>query len=274
MVRRRFQQVDVFGAQPYLGNPVAVLLDGDELADAEMQQIASWTNLSETTFVTHPSDSEADYRVRIFTPESELPFAGHPTLGTAHAWLTAHTEEAEIVQECAAGRIRIRRTPEGLAFAAPPLRRSGPVDEIDLAPVRDALGLAPEEVVDAQWADNGPGWIALLLADSERVLSLRPTAIPTMVGVAGPLPEGSGFDFEVRAFFPANGQTVEDPVTGSLNAALGGWLIPTGRAGNPYLVRQGSALGREGRVHVSRDEAGDVWVAGSTLTCVAGEIDA
>jgi PhzF family phenazine biosynthesis protein len=273
---RAFQQVDVFTTTPYAGNPVAVVLDGTGLDEEQMQRFAHWTNLSETTFVLPPEDAGADYRVRIFTPTAELPFAGHPTLGTCHAWLAAGgapKEDGVVVQECAAGLVPVRRTAGGLAFAAPPLLRSGPVDEELVQHLAAVLGIAREAIVDAQWVDNGPGWVAVLLEDADAVLALRPGLVDLDVGAVGPYPDGSACAFEVRAFFPKQGSTVEDPVTGSLNASLAEWLLRTGRAGAPYVASQGTALGRAGRVHVSRDEDGTIWVGGGTITCVAGEVE-
>jgi PhzF family phenazine biosynthesis protein len=273
---RPFVEVDVFTTTPYAGNPVAVVLGADGLATAEMQRFANWTNLSETTFVLPPTEAGADYAVRIFTPVAELPFAGHPTLGTCHAWLEAGgtpTRADEIVQQCAAGLVRVRRTPDGLAFAAPPLVRSGPVEEEVVLHVAEVLGIDRADVVDAQWADNGPGWVAILLESAAAVLSLRPRPVDLDVGVVGPYPPGSSAAFEVRAFFPKDGSTVEDPVTGSLNASLAEWLLRTGRAQAPYVASQGGALGRAGRVHVSCDEDGTIWVAGGTVTYVSGAVD-
>ena len=264
---RAFAQVDVFTSTPYLGNPVAVVLDGEGLSSAEMQRFAHWTNLSETTFVLPASSASADYRVRIFTPNAELPFAGHPTLGTCHAWLAGRDVDV-VVQECAAGLIEIRRTEHGLAFAAPPLLRGGPVEEPLIAHVASVLGIERSDVVDASWADNGPGWVAVLLESAEEVLALRPGYVDLDVGVAGFHPDGV---LEVRAFFPKDGATAEDPVTGSLNASLAGWLLETGRVSTPYLAHQGTALGRAGRVFVTQ-AGGEVWIAGGTVTCVSGEV--
>jgi len=275
-VSRPFRQVDVFTDQPYQGNPVAVVLEAEDLADAEMQRFAHWMNLSETTFVLRPSAADADYRVRIFTTTSELPFAGHPTLGTCHAWRSAGgtpKQPGVIVQECGAGLVQVRQTGEGLAFAAPPLIRSGPVEESLVARVASVLGISRAEIVAAQWADNGPGWVAVLLASADAVLALRPGVVDLDVGVVGPHPPGSPEAFEVRAFFPKDGATVEDPVTGSLNASLAEWLLRTGRARAPYVASQGTALGRAGRVHISRDADGTIWVAGGTVTCVTGEVE-
>ena len=273
---RPFSQVDVFTATPYAGNPVAVVLDGAGLRTAEMQRFAHWTNLSETAFVLPATADGADYRVRIFTPLAELPFAGHPTLGTCHAWLLASggSEPPDvIVQECGAGLVPIRRTGAGLAFAAPPLIRSGPVEEALVEHLASLLRIEPAAIVDAQWVDNGPGWVAVLLESADAVLAIRPGPVDYDVGVVGAHPDGSPEAFEVRAFFPKDGSTVEDPVTGSLNASLAQWLLASGRASAPYVASQGTALGRSGRVHVSRDDDGTIWVGGGTVTCIAGEVD-
>ena len=272
---RRFCQVDVFTEVPYRGNPVAVVLDGQGLTTDEMQRFASWTNLSETTFVLPPSTSGADYAIRIFTPLVELPFAGHPTLGTCQAWLSALTTRQPdvVVQECAAGLITVRRTPEGLAFAAPPVRRSGPVEEPLVEHLAALLGIGRADIVDAEWADNGPGWVAVLLADAEAVLALRPGPVDLDVGAVGLYPPGSPQAIEVRAFVPSDGTTVEDPVTGSLNASIAPWLMRTGRVAESYVASQGTVLGRAGRVHVSRDADGTIWVGGGTIIAVEGQVD-
>jgi PhzF family phenazine biosynthesis protein len=276
MPPRPFRQVDVFTTAPYHGNPVAVVLDGGGLTTEEMQRFAHWTNLSETTFVLPPTDSGADYRVRIFTPVIELPFAGHPTLGTCHAWLEAsgRSDETEaVVQECAAGLVSVRRTANGLAFAAPPLIRSGPVEESLVQHIAAVLSIERGAIVDAAWADNGPGWVAVLLDSADAVLALRPGFVDLDLGVVGPYPEGSEASFEVRAFFPKDGSTVEDPVTGSLNASLAEWLLRTERARAPYVASQGAALGRSGRVHIARDPDGTIWVGGGTITCISGQVE-
>ncbi len=274
-MQRPFAQVDVFTTTSYRGNPVAVVLDGFGLSTEEMQQFASWTNLSETTFVLEPTVVNADYLVRIFTPTQELPFAGHPTLGTCHAWLaaTGHERQDGVVQQCAAGLVPIRRTDAGLAFAAPELLRAGPVEPALVGRIAAVLGIARTEIVDAQWADNGPGWVAVLLADADAVLALRPSFAELDIGIVGPRPAGAAEAFEVRAFFPKDGTMVEDPVTGSLNASLAPWLLDTGRATAPYVARQGTALGRAGRVHVTRDPDGNIWVGGGTVTCVSGHVE-
>jgi PhzF family phenazine biosynthesis protein len=275
-VARPFSQVDVFTSVPYRGNPVAVVLDGDGLSTEEMHRFADWMNLSETTFVLPPADPGADYRVRIFTPSTELPFAGHPTLGTCHAWLAAGgtpRRDGVIVQECGAGLVTLRRTADGLAFAAPPVLRDGPVEAGLLAHLASVLRIDRSAIVDASWADNGPGWIAVLLESADAVLALRPGESDLDLGVVGPYPPGSPAAFEVRAFFPKNGGTAEDPVTGSLNASVAAWLLRTGRATAPYVASQGTVLGRAGQVHISRDADGAIWVAGGTVTCVSGQVE-
>jgi PhzF family phenazine biosynthesis protein len=274
---RRFTQVDVFTDQLTFGNPLAVVHDADELTTPVMAGFASWTNLSETTFLSAPTDAGADYQVRIFTTRTELPFAGHPTLGSAHAWLAAGGEPKnpeELIQQCGAGLVRVRRDDTRLSFAAPPLIRGGDVAAEDLAEIMTVLGIDHDLVVAAQWADNGPGWVALLLADAETVLALHPKTGDSgrfdSIGVIGPYPSGSEVDFEVRAFTPLEGQR-EDPVTGSLNAALGRWLISTGRAPSSYVAAQGTALGRRGRVYVSKVDD-EVWTGGHTVTGVTGTV--
>ena len=276
---RRFSQVDVFTGTGLLGNPVAVVLDSEGLDAATMQRFTDWTNLSEATFVGPPTDPSADYSVRIFCPGRELPFAGHPTLGTCHAWLEAggRPKGRHIVQECGVGLVAIRRdaSTDTLAFAAPPRRRSGPLTDAELATIVQGLRLPPEAVVDHSWCDNGPGWQALLLDSAERVLAVVPDyqALAGLeVGIVGPYAPGSGTaDVEVRAFFPGNSGLTEDPVTGSLNAALAQWLIAAGYAPTAYTAAQGTAMGRAGRVHLEQDDAG-VWVGGQCVTVVSGTV--
>ena len=275
-MERPFCQVDVFADELYLGNPVAVVLDGKGLSTEEMQRFASWKNLSETTFVQPPEAAGADYRVRIFTPGRELPFAGHPTLGTCHAWLTGGGIPQRgdmVIQECDAGLIGLRRIDGALAFAAPPLLRSGPVDDETLRRIVSVLGVDRADIVDARWVDNGPGWVGVLLDSADAVLALRPGPADLDIGVAGPYPAGSPEAFEVRAFTPALGGVGEDPVTGSLNASLAGWLLAAGHATAPYVASQGTALGRRGRVHITRDPGGTIWVGGSTTTGVTGRAE-
>ena len=284
MMRRRFQQVDVFTTTPYAGNPVAVVLDGEGLTQDQMEHITRWTNLSEAAFVLPPTRPEADYRVRIFAPlgtrgttAAELPFAGHPTLGTCHAWLGTggRPKRGEtVVQESPAGLIRIRRDDDRLAFAAPPVIRSGPAEDALVRRVASTLRIDRDGIVDAAWCDNGPGWIGVLLASAEAVLALEPGTVDMPIGVVGPYPAGSPAAFEVRAFFPKQGATAEDPVTGSLNASLAPWLLDAGRAGSPYVASQGTVLGCVGRVHIHRDGDGTVWVGGRTITCISGHVEA
>jgi len=270
----QFRQVDVFGSGPLTGNPVAVVHDADDLDDDQMQLFAQWTNLSETTFLLRPTTDEADYRLRIFTASRELPFAGHPTLGSAHAWLEAGgTPRGEnVVQECAAGLVTIARG-DRLAFEAPPLLRDGPVSDEELDHVARALRITRGDIVDSKWCDNGPGWVGVLLKDARAVLDLEPD--PTLfdgwdIGVVGPWTAGDpahpgDADVEVRAF----DMTVEDPVTGSLNASLGQWLAGS-RLPEEYVAAQGTAIGRRGRVRVRREGAA-VWVGGDTVTTLRGE---
>jgi PhzF family phenazine biosynthesis protein len=272
----QFQQVDVFSSQPLGGNPLAVVVGADALDDARMAAFARWTNLSETTFLLQPRAPEADYRVRIFTPTQELPFAGHPTLGSCHVWLASggRSRGEEIVQECEAGLVRVRHESGRLAFAAPPLRRTGPLESEVMARVVEGLGLAPDALVDANWVDNGPGWLAVLLRSRDAVLALRPdyAAIAGMrVGVVGAWDrekDGQDAQFEVRAFTAAG---YEDPVTGSLNAGLAQWLIGSGIAAPTYIASQGTVLGRKGRVHVVQDGTG-LWIGGAVTTCIAGRV--
>jgi PhzF family phenazine biosynthesis protein len=273
---RQFSQVDVFTTTPYRGNPVAVVLDGTGLSTDEMQRFAHWTNLSETTFVLPPSEPDADYHVRIFTPVAELPFAGHPTLGTCHAWLEAGgtpKRDGLIVQQCAVGLIEIRQTADGLAFAAPPLIRSGDVEETFVQRIAERLNIDRTEILDSAWVDNGPGWVAVMLASADAVLALKPHPIDFDLGVVGPYPSGSPQAFELRAFFPKDGATVEDPVTGSLNASVAQWLLGAGKTTAPYIASQGTALGRAGRVHITQDANGTIWVGGGTVTCISGQVD-
>ncbi|MGZ5156968.1 MAG: PhzF family phenazine biosynthesis protein [Caldimonas sp.] len=271
-----FTQVDVFTDRALLGNPLAVVHGADALDDARMQAFARWTNLSETCFLLAPTDTGADYRVRIFTPGAELPFAGHPTLGSCHAWLErggVARREGEVVQQCGVGLVRLRVGAGCTAFEAP-LLRAHDVDEALLARVLPGLGLTRSDVVAAQWLDNGPRWLGLLLRDAATVLAIEPdhaTLAPlAKVGVIGAYPQGSPCQFEVRAFAAAVG-VPEDPVTGSLNAGFAKWLIESGRAPERYLAAQGARLGRAGRVHIAR-EGGAIWVGGNSVSCVRGEV--
>lgn len=273
---RRFTQLDVFTATPLAGNPLAVVHDAAGLSDAQMAAFARWTNLSETTFLLPPTDAAADYRVRIFTPGGELPFAGHPTLGSCHAWLAAGgtpRRAGEVVQECGVGLVRIRRDGARLAFAAPPLRRSGAVDEPTLAHIARSLRLGRDAIRASQWVDNGPGWVAVMLGSRDEVLALRPDFAAMhglKLGVVAPCAPPHDAQFEVRAFVPTLG-IPEDPVTGSLNAGLAQWLIGAGLAPPRYVAAQGTVLGRDGRVFVER-VAADTWVGGDSVIVVRGEV--
>jgi len=270
-----YTEVDVFARGPLTGNPVAVVHGADGLDDATMQAFARWTNLSETTFLLAPTDPAADYRVRIFTPGRELPFAGHPTLGTAHAWLGAGgtpRDAGAAVQECGVGLVTVRRG-DVLSFAAPGFLRHGAVDDATLGQALAALGVGRDRLVEASWLDNGPGWIGLRLATADDVLAITPdNAVmgELRLGVLGPHPAGGPADVEVRAFAGGIGVD-EDPVTGSLNAGFAVWLIGTGVLPPSYVARQGTAIGRDGRVVVEQ-VGDDVWVGGATRTVVSGSV--
>jgi len=276
MTARRFTQVDVFTDTPLLGNPLAVVHAAQGLSDEQMAAFARWTNLSETTFLLPPTDPAADYRVRIFTPHRELPFAGHPTLGSCHAWLEAGgvaRAADEVVQQCAVGLIRVRRRGARLAFAAPPCLRIGPLEDELLTRIVAALSLRRADILDHQWVDNGPGWSAIRLASAEAVLALQPdwAALRGIkLGVVGAQAAGHDAQFEVRALI-GEGPGFEDPVTGSLNASLAQWLIASGIAPEAYVAAQGARLARAGRVHIAR-EADTVWVGGSSVSCVRGDV--
>lgn len=279
---RRFQQLDVFATTSYSGNPLAVVIDGDGVTDAEMQRFANWTNLSETTFLLPPTDPNADYRVRIFTTTWELPFAGHPTLGSCRAWLDAGGTQAgggTIVQECGVGLVSIRQSDDRLAFAAPELIRSGPVDDSLRSRIETTLGC---DLVDVAWADNGPGWVVAELATADDVVALRPDFGDTLdlkLGVVGRVDDdaaaggGVDHDVEVRAFFPGPSSMAEDPVTGSLNASIAQWLMGRDPSLRSYVARQGSVLGRDGRVFLDRDADGTIWVGGRVATSVTGTVE-
>ncbi|HEX5827900.1 MAG TPA: PhzF family phenazine biosynthesis protein [Candidatus Limnocylindrales bacterium] len=276
-MQRAFAQVDVFTTGPGLGNPLAVVLGADGLTTAQMQRFATWTNLSETTFLVPPTDGRADYAVRIFTPQDEIPFAGHPTLGSCHAWLEAGgvpRDPGRIVQECGTGLVEVRRAGEALAFREPPMLRWGPVDGNDLARVATALAIGRDEILDATWCDNGPGWMAVLLESAARVLEVP--ILPTLhldLGIVGLYPPGSDAAIEVRAAWPEHGSIVEDPATGSLNASVARWLIDKGLVRAPYAATQGAAIGRAARIEITQDLDGTILVGGRTVTVVRGTAD-
>jgi PhzF family phenazine biosynthesis protein len=273
---RTFTQLDVFTEVALKGNALAVVHSADGLSSAQMQAFAHWTNLSETTFLLPPTDAAADYRVRIFTPARELPFAGHPTLGSCHAWLAAGgraKSATEVIQQCGVGLVRVRRGAGRLAFAAPPLIRGGPVDAATLAHIARGLRIEPASIRASQWVDNGPGWVAVMLSSRDDVLAIRPdyaALLPLEVGVVAPCPAGHDAQFEVRAFIPGAGAN-EDPVTGSLNASLAQWLIGAGLAPPRYVAAQGTALGRAGRVFIEQSD-GAIWVGGSCVPLIQGSV--
>ncbi len=310
MSQRAFKQVDVFTQRPYYGNPLGVVLDGTGLSAQEMQHFTNWTNLSECTFLLPPTHAQADYQVRIFCPGRELPFAGHPTLGSCHAWLEAGGKPKSdlIVQECGVGLVKIRRDGTKLAFAAPPLIKGGPLDEADVALIARGLKIERSDIIAHAWCDNGPKWRGVMLQSAEQVLALKPDSAILAgldIGVVGPrgkvgvvgarqsaagspqgakahmggsddataqsVGAGSDTQFEVRAFFPGNNGLVEDPVTGSLNAAIAQWLIGAGMAPASYVAAQGTAMGRAGRVHVAQLGA-DIWIGGDSVTCIDGVV--
>ena len=277
-MNRPFKLVDVFGTDAFTGNPLAVIADAEGLSAEEMQRITRWLNLSETTFLLPPTHADADYRVRIFTLAHELPFAGHPTLGTCHAWLEAGgtpKRAGVVVQECGAGLIEVRQGAKGLAFAAPSLIRDGEPTEAEIAEIVAVLRIDRSAIVAAQWVDNGPGWVAVLLASAEEVLAVEPVRHHPAridIGLVGPHAPGSETAFELRAIFSGpDGGMIEDPVTGSLNASVGQWLFASGRARRHYVAAQGTRLGRTGRVDVTQDANGQVWVGGRTLTLFSGQ---
>ena len=271
-----FQQVDVFTNRPLLGNALAVVHGADNLSDKQMTKFANWTNLSETTFLLNPINDSADYKVRIFTPNNELPFAGHPTLGSCFAWLSnggiAKSKDV-IIQECAIGLIKIRKDGSRLSFEAPELIKSGSVDDLTLKKVAMSLRIGVSDIINHQWVDNGPGWCAVMLKNAQQVLALDP--VPQLlkdfkIGVIGSYPDGSETDFEVRAFAMPYG-IYEDPVTGSLNAGIAKWFFNTNSVKDEYTVSQGKALGRDGKIFIQKID-NTIWVGGEIISCINGEL--
>jgi len=269
-------QVNVFSTAPLGGNPVAVIHGAKGLSDAKMSALARWTNLSETTFLLPPTNPLADYQLRIFSPGGELPFAGHPTLGSCHAWLCAGGKPKisdVVIQQCKAGLVNIRKHNSLLEFAAPPLIRSGPLDDDTLLKICTALNLAPSDIIQHQWVDNGPGWCAVMLGSAQQVLDIKPNwsaLAPLNLGVVGPHDPNFEANLEVRAFVGRGGY--EDPVTGSLNASLAQWLMGAGLIKSSYIAAQGTILQREGRVHLSKDNNDEIWVGGHVVEVISGEI--
>lgn len=276
-MERRYLEIDVFGAERLRGNALGVVLDSEGLSTEQMQQFASWTNFSETTFLLSPTVEEADYKVRIFTPSCELPFAGHPTLGSSFAWLQAGNEPIDqfiVIQECGAGLIKIRRDKQSLSFKCPPLIRYGPVEQPLILEVAEALRIQPDQIIDSHWLDNGPGWIGVLLSSVEEVLALRPKTLSSLsIGVFGFYDQDSGPRYETRAFFSENGLLVEDAVTGSLNASAAQWFIQTSRCVAPYSVSQGLAMNRRGELKIFQDDDGSIWVGGNTSIITLGNVE-
>lgn len=281
MTPRPFEQVDVFSASAYGGNPVAVVLDGSGLNSELMQRLTCWSNLSECTFLSPPSDKGralgADFQVRIFCPSQELPFAGHPILGSVHAWLQAggRPHKQEVLVECGLGLIRVRRKEYQLAFCAPHLVQSGPLECAEVIRIAQSLGISIQDITAHAWCHNGPPWRAVLLKTAQHVLDLKPRSpwpSDLYVGVVGPQPAAASTQFEVRAFIPDTHGLREDPVTGSLNGALAQWLIGAGLAPPSYVVSQGTPLGRLGRVHIARETSGEVWVGGACVSCIRGHL--
>lgn len=276
-MQRAFVEIDVFTDRLYLGNPLAVGVYSEGLTTEEMQRFANWTNFSETTFLLLPTDPEADYHVRIFTATTELPFAGHPTLGSCHAWLAdggipRHAKRA--VQQCGVGLVSLQRDVHSrLPFAAPPLLRSEPLDDATFDETAAALGVTRDSIIDAAWIDNGPGWLEVLLDSAEEVLAIKPSNTHLKIGVIGPYEIGSPAVYEVRAFFPTGGTSFEDPVTGSLSASAAQWLIGSGRFTPPFVASQGAALGRAGRVYISAEGNGQLRIGGDAITCVSGTVE-
>lgn len=272
MTERRFAQVDVFGTGGISGNPLAVVVDGEGLSTDEMAAFARWTNLSETTFLLPPTRPTADYAVRIFTTTGELPFAGHPTLGSAAVWLATGgvpRRTGVVVQECGAGLVTVRLDGGILAFAAPDRSRTGPLDESTLAVAERCLGLPRSEFVAHAWGVNGPPWAIVQLASAEAVRAVRPrlSELGTVfLGLVGLTAEGP-HAYEVRGLLA----DFEDPVTGSLNASVAQWLRARDLVPPAYTVAQGSAVGRAGEVQVT-DDGDDVWIGGRVQPIITGTV--
>jgi len=271
-----FHQLDVFSNEPLFGNPLAVVHEANDLSESQMVQFANWTNLSESTFLLNPTNELADYKLRIFTPSSELAFAGHPTLGSCYAWLNrggVPKNKDIIIQECGVGLIKIRRNGERLSFLAPKLLKTGPLDQTTLNTISKGIGISVEDIAHHQWVDNGAGWCAVMLKTASQVLAIKPNVeyLKTLkLGVIGPHPTDHEHDFEVRAFVIPFG-IHEDPVTGSLNAGIATWLINSGLSKDSYSVSQGTALGRKGKIYIETIN-NEIWVGGEVVNCIEGEV--
>lgn len=263
-----FFEIDVFATGPFTGNPLAVICGADGLTDLQMQAIAAWTNFSETTFLLAPTSPEADYRVRIFTPTEEYAFAGHPTLGTARAWLELAGSSGSVVQQCGIGNVTVRSDADTLAFATPPLQHSAALTDEEVGEVGEAYGVEKRQLLAAAHGDNGPGWKLVLLDSLDTLRSLRlPEGSDLKVAFAA-LTGGNDPAYELRAFTPR----FEDPVTGSANGAMAQWLRERGEVPQRYSVSQGKALGRDGRVEIV-DDGEDIWVGGRTEVRVRGTLE-
>ncbi|PHM31210.1 Phenazine biosynthesis protein PhzF family [Xenorhabdus innexi] len=270
-----FEQVTVFSDKKLQGNPLAVVTNADNLSDQQMAQFAKWTNLSETTFLLSPLHPDADYRVRIFTPAGELPFAGHPTLGTCYVWqkISGQKNKETIIQECKAGLIPIRQVNGRPAFMAPPLVRMGDVADDIFEQILKGLGITSDDVELCQWIDNGPGWLGILLKSVDKLMGIRPDYSQLKdyeLGLCAMYPENSQVRLEVRGL--CGSISSEDPVTGSLNAAFAQWLIPHGKLPENYIARQGRCVERDGWIYVTSDENG-IWISGDVVDCISGTVE-
>ena len=272
---KTYYEIDVFGAKPFSGNPVGVVLDADQLSTKQMQDFARWTNLSETTFVLTPNDNEADYGLRIFTPTSELPFAGHPTLGTAKAWLdhAGTPNKSEVIQECGIGLIQVMQSKDRFSFKAPEMIRGEALSSDLLTEVALTLNIEKSKILDSKWIDNGPGWIGVLLASAEEVLAVAPNRKSNLaLGLFGFYGAGSKYMYEVRGFYPEDGLLIEDAATGSLHASGAQWLISKGKCETPYLASQGKAINRNAEIYVTSDADQEIWIGGKAEIRIKGEV--
>jgi len=269
--------VDVFGSAPMRGNPLGVVHGAEGLSEAQMLELTVWLGFSETTFLLPPTDSAADYRVRIFYPGGEMPFAGHPTLGTCHAWQQAGgvaKRSGTVVQECGVGLVEVRQESDLLSFRAPPFTHYGPLSDGERAEAARIAGVPQDRIVEAMHVANGPGWQMLRLASAADVLAAQPVADApngTDIGLAGPHPAGSEVSWEIRAFFAnLQGKLAEDPVTGSFNAGVAMHLFGKEMARGSYIAAQGQKVGADGRIHCRQDDDGSVWIGGRTAMIASG----
>lgn len=277
--QRRFIQCDVFSSIPTRGNALAVVVDGDGISDEQMSAFARWTNLAETTFLQAPTDASADYKVRILTPTREMPFAGHPTLGSCAAWLQSGgvpKQPGMVRQECGVGIVEIDISGEVPAFIAPPTKIEA-MPEVDFEKICNELKLDRSTIVRSARLDNGPVWQAFELSSAQAVLDADSSLIrwPEVraVGLIGPHLPGSECDFEVRMLAPSSGMS-EDPITGSLNSALAHWRLSLGLLESSIVVAQGTRIDRAGRVYIDPDAAvpGRVRIGGYSHILVEGTV--